>query len=87
MKQSQQLVVYKDSHSSQTMYFGPFVDIRFASEFSDSLPTPLKGGFKRYAITQPFTAGDGKVVSDLIMIHRDHSLIHAITEDMKRAQQ
>lgn len=84
MKQSQQLVVYKDGPKGQTMIFGPFVDSRTATEFSDQLPQPRKGGFKRYRVTQPFTVHDTKLVTDLIMIQRDHELVTAIAEDMKQ---
>lgn len=70
MKPSTNIVVYKDNANAPTMYFGPFVSIQIASDFSRALPEPFKGGFKKYAITQPFTHNETSLVTDLIMVGR-----------------
>lgn len=71
MKQSTYIVIYKDSSNAQALYFGPFVTIGIASDFSSALPIPLKGGFKKYTVTQPFTHNETSLVTDLIMSGRE----------------
>lgn len=77
MKPSTIIVVYKDRSSAQALYFGPFVDIRIAGEFSSALPEPLTGGFKVYRTLQRFTSQDGSIVNDLIMSYREQVGAHA----------
>lgn len=70
MKQTAYLVIYKDGPKAHTRYFGPFVSIDVTSRFMDELPMPLKGGYKDYRITQPFTASDTSIIRDLLMTER-----------------
>lgn len=70
MKQSQTLVEYRDSEDAQSLVFGPFYNTAIASAFASELPKPLKGGFKRYRVTQPFTLNDTSIVRDLIISKR-----------------
>lgn len=81
MRQSITLVVYKDHKNADVRYFGPFVDIHIASDFAKAIPEPLKGGFKGYRTTQPFTATEASLVSDLILnarkaVNKKQSLVH-----------
>lgn len=77
MKPSTTIVVYRDQANAQTRYFGPFVDIRIASDFSKALPEPLKGGFKEYRTLQRFTSQDGSIVRDLILEARQQHRVTA----------
>lgn len=70
MKPSQFMLAYKDSPKAHVMLFGPFIDTRTASEFSEAIPDPQPGGYKRYMVTQPFSVNDTKIVSDLIELKR-----------------
>lgn len=70
MKQTSYLVIYKDSPKAHARYFGPFVSIDVATVFMDELPEPLKGGYKDYRITQPFTASDTAIIRDLLASER-----------------
>lgn len=71
MRPSSYLVVYKDGSDRPIMYFGPFHSETLASEFKEDLPEPRKGGFKKYAITQPFTYSEALVVAELINSKRN----------------
>lgn len=77
MKPTSTLVIYRDARDSQTMAFGPFVNISIASEFSKALPEPRKGGVKRYLTTQPFTHNEAHMVTDMIMANRERELVAA----------
>lgn len=72
MKQSTIIVVYRDAADTNTRYFGPFVSSMSATAFSDRLPTPEAGGFKKYSVLQPFTATEHDLVNDLIMLERSN---------------
>jgi hypothetical protein len=72
MRQSTTLVVYKDSKDAAVRYFGPFINLDFASEFATALPEPLQpGGFKGYRSTQPFTSTETSLATEAILSDRE----------------
>jgi hypothetical protein len=75
MKRTTQLVEYRDSEKSQPLLFGPFVSESVADFFRASLPMPLKGGYCRTRVLQPFTAQEGHTVAQII--RRDRKLVAA----------
>ena len=80
MKHSTTIVCYKDDADAAELYFGPFVNIQIASQFSEALPRPLKGGYKKYRTLQRFTFNEANIVTDLIQAGRDvqqHAHAHA----------
>lgn len=74
MKQTSHLVIYKDGPRSDTMIFGPFVNRSMAESFSNDLPVPQQGGFRKYRITQPFTHSEARLVRDMIELDRRREL-------------
>lgn len=73
MKQTSHLVIYKDGPKSDTMIFGPFINRSMAESFSNDLPIPQEGGFRKYRITQPFTHSEARLVRDMIELDRRRS--------------
>jgi hypothetical protein len=70
MKQSSNLVIYRDEKGQQTLFFGPFVSPSIAGFFKAEMPEPLEGGFCRVVPLQPYTAQEGHIVHDHIMTTR-----------------
>ncbi|OYV41148.1 MAG: hypothetical protein B7Z80_02730 [Rhodospirillales bacterium 20-64-7] len=71
------MVEYQDNPKAQKLVFGPYATTKLANDFADELPTPQKGGRKRYVTLQPFTHNEAHMVRDLIMAHRERHVEQA----------
>jgi hypothetical protein len=70
MRSASFIVGFKDGPDKRIKYFGPFVSQSIADYFRASLPMPQKGGWCRSRRLEPFSAHDGRKVTELVLSER-----------------
>ena len=73
MKPVSYLVLYRDSTTSQNLYFGHFVNEGIADFFKAVLPEPTKGGVKKVVPLQPFGSQDAERARETILTQREYA--------------
>lgn len=70
MKPISYIVEYRDSPEAKERVFGTFASESVADFFRAALPMPLKGGYCRRKMLQPFAAHEAHAIAQTIVRER-----------------